>query len=78
MTASAPFGPAEQALFARELRQRLPKPEGAKWHDPYAFTTYAAQVLKKPVAFWRDLNLEDARAVMKAVRRDYPEKINPI
>lgn len=71
------FGPNEQVLFAREMRQRLPKREGAAYHDLYAFTQYAAKVLGQPVAFWRDLSLKDARAVIKALRAEYPEKINP-
>lgn len=66
--------PEEQVLFARHLRERLPKPEGARWHHTFAFTEYAARVLERPrLAFWRDLSAEDARVVMVAASREYPK-----
>lgn len=68
-----PMTPEEQVLFARFLRERLPKPEGAEWHAIHTFTDYSRRVLKRPdLTFWRDLSAEDGRRVMQAAAREYP------
>ena len=62
----------EQQDFARFLRGRLPKPEGAKWHAIHALTEFSAAVLDRPVLHWRDLDKAEARTVLKAAAEQYP------
>lgn len=66
---------AEQAQFAAFLRDRIPKPPGAKWHGIYTFTDFAARVLALPgLLHWRGLSKEQASEVMQAARREYPRQ----
>lgn len=64
---------AEQAAFAAFLRERLPKPAGAKWHPLYQFTEVSARVLRRPrLLHWRGLTRTEAQLVMREVAREYP------
>lgn len=71
------FTQEEQAIFASELRQRLPKPAEATYHSLYAFTDYASKVLGRKVGHWRSLSKEEARTVLGRCRKDYPHILNP-
>lgn len=69
------FTEAAQREWAREMRERLPREAGHKWHHPlHLLTDVASAALGEPVDFWRDMSAEQAERVLTYVRARYPHR----
>lgn len=69
------FTEAAQAEWAREMRERVPRPPRERYHQPmHLFTSLAGQILGFELLHWRGLSAGDAETVLVEIRRRYPTR----